>query len=525
MKTVLFARVSSRDQEETGYSLPSQEKLLKEYAEKKDFKIARKFAISESAGGKFQRKAFDEMLDYVRKNDIKSIICEKVDRLTRNLKSAVLINEWLNENAERQVHFVKENCILSKDSKSNDKFIWNIKVSTAQYYIDNLSEEVKKGQKEKIAQGWLPQKPPLGYKTTGDKGHKIHIADDEKAPLVQKMFDLYASGNYSIKKLSEIMYVEGLRTYGGNKLCKSRMATLLSDPFYYGKMRWNNEIYNGEQESLISEELFNQVQGVLRGRTTPKYNKHFYMFSGLIKCNECGGVITWEEHKGITYGHCNHYRNCSQKTWVKQPDIEKQVLESLGSLAINDKEVVDWVRNILKEGHKDKIDYHTASLKELNQGLNRVQKRIDNLYDDKVDEKISVDFYERKFKEYSKEKETILTGVKKQSEASDKYAELGIKIYELSQKGLEIYEKRKLPLEKRRLFNLAFDKLSLEGERLIPTHSKAFEVLFDAVSATNSSKVPNLAKLPTNIFELVNLSTKEPFLGGSNVNYDTVLRR
>lgn len=525
MKTVLFARVSSRDQEETGYSLPSQEKLLKEYAERKDFKVAKMFSISESAGGKFQRKAFDEMLDYIRKNDIKSIVCEKVDRLTRNLKSAVLINEWLNENAERQVHFVKENCILSKDSKSNDKFIWNIKVSTAQYYIDNLSEEVKKGQKEKIAQGWLPQKPPLGYKTTGDKGHKIHIIDEGKASLVKKMFDLYADGNYSIKKLSEMMFGEGLRTYNGNKLCKSRMATLLSDPFYYGKMRWNNEISNGEQEPLISEELFNKVQDILRGKTTPKYNKHFYMFSGLVKCNECQGTITWEEHKGTTYGHCNHYRNCSQKVWVKQPDIEKQVLESLGSLAINDKEVVDWVRNILKAGHKEKIDYHTTSLKELNQGLNRVQKRIDNLYDDKVDEKISIDFYERKFKEYSKEKETILTAIKKQSEASDKYSELGIKIYELSQKGLEIYEKKKLPLEKRRLFNLAFDKLSLEGDRLILDYSKAFEVLFDAVSATNSSKVPNLAKLPTNIFELRDLSTKTSKNRAFNPAFDGLLRR
>jgi hypothetical protein len=72
---------------------------------------------------------------------------------------------------------------------------------------------------EKIRQGWLPTKPPLGYKTVGDKGHKIHIVDEEKTPLIRKMFELYATGNYSLKKLVQVMYKEGLRTRNGNKLC------------------------------------------------------------------------------------------------------------------------------------------------------------------------------------------------------------------------------------------------------------------------------------------------------------------
>jgi len=143
------------------------------------------------------------MLKYARKNKIKIIVCEKVDRLTRNFRDAVRINEWMNEDPERKIHLVKENCILSKDSKSHEKFIWNIKVSVAQFYTDNLSEEVKKGQMEKIAQGWLPSKPPLGYKTVGEKGHKVHVIDENVAPLIRKMFELYATGNYSLKKLVE----------------------------------------------------------------------------------------------------------------------------------------------------------------------------------------------------------------------------------------------------------------------------------------------------------------------------------
>jgi len=323
MQAILFARVSSREQEETGYSLPSQEKLLTEYAEKKDFRIAKKFSISESASGRYQRNVFKEMLDYIDKNNINIIICEKVDRLTRNLKDAVYINDWINADPKREVHFVKENCVLNKASKSNEKFIWNIKVSVAQYYIDNLSEEVKKGQIEKIKQGWLPTKPPLGYKTTGEKGHKIHIIDKEKAPLVKKMFELYATGNYSLKRLVQTMYEEGLRTKGGYRLVKSRLADLLSDPFYYGGIRWNNGVSQGKQEPLISKELFDGVQNILKQKNTPKYTKHFSLLKGLIRCDECGGLITWETQKGHWYGHCNHYRNCSQKAWVRQEQLGK----------------------------------------------------------------------------------------------------------------------------------------------------------------------------------------------------------
>ena len=87
---------------------------------------------------------------------VKIIVCEKVDRLTRNQRDGVKINEWMNEDPEREVHLVKENTILSKDSKSHEKFIWNIKISVSKFYTDNLSEKIKKGKKKKIAQGGLP---------------------------------------------------------------------------------------------------------------------------------------------------------------------------------------------------------------------------------------------------------------------------------------------------------------------------------------------------------------------------------
>ena len=102
------------------------------------------------------------MLKYARKNNINIILCEKIDRLTRNLKGAATISDWIQESDKKEVHFVKENFIVNKNTKAHENFVWDMKVAVARFYTNNLSEEVRKGQKEKIAQGWLPTKPPVG---------------------------------------------------------------------------------------------------------------------------------------------------------------------------------------------------------------------------------------------------------------------------------------------------------------------------------------------------------------------------
>lgn len=505
MKSVLLCRVSSKEQEETGYSLPAQEKLLTEYSNQHGLETNPKvFSISESASGKKQREIFSSMLVYISKHNIKIIICEKVDRLTRNFRDAVAINDWLNEDFERQVHFVKENVILTKDSKSNEKFIWNIKVSVAQYYIDNLSEEVKKGQREKIAEGWLPTKPPLGYKTVGEKGHKIHVVDEVKAPLIRRMFEYYAGGNYSIKKLAEKMYEEGLRNLGGSKLVKSRVHTLLTDPFYIGKIRWNDNVYEGKHETLISKEVFDRVQQLLKSKTTPKYSKHNFVFKGLIRCAGCKGLITWETAKGHIYGHCNHYRNCPQETWVKEGGVEQQLIELFDGLKIQNTRMAEWIKKALKESHKDEIEYRTTTIGELYSRREQITQRLDRLYDDKLDQKISPELYERKRKQYESELEDVNNTIKAHDSANIKYYDLGLNIYDLSQKAKDIYLKAKLKglvEQQRGLLRLMFTDIMLDEGKLGYDYTPAFNLLYKAVDATNGSKMAGTAESLDKIFE------------------------
>lgn len=501
MKAVLFCRVSSREQEETGYSLPAQEKYLRDYAQRGGFSILKVFAVSESASGKVQRKVFDEMVGFIRKNNIAILIVETTDRLTRNFADVPMIDKWVLEDTSHQIHLAKEGCILHEDSKSHEWFMWRVKVATAEYYVRLLSENVKKGQKEKISEGWLPTKPPLGYKTMGEKGHKTHLVDEAKAPFIRKMFGLYATGNFSLKKLTATMLQEGLRNNYGHKPSKSRIHQLLKDPFYIGKIRWNDEVYEGKHEPIISQEIFDRVQYLLKRKTTPKYNKHSFLFKGLLNCSECGGVITWEVAKKIhIYGHCNHYRGCSQGTWVKEPEIETQLVDKLDGLQIKSHRLVEWIRKALKESHQDEITYRTSAINELRQKQEQLRQRLDRLYDDKLDGKITEEFYGNKQRQYQQELEEVNGSIKKHDSANLKYYELGLNIYDLSQRAKEIYLKADLE-QKRQLITLVFTKLTLDEGKVNYSYTPAFEILSQAVEATNSPKIQKLAIKQDRIFE------------------------
>lgn len=488
MKAIILCRVSSKEQQDTGYSLPSQEKLLFGYAQSKGIQVAKNFSISESASGKKQRETFNAMMDYTKKNAIKVIIAEKADRLTRNFRDSVMLNDWLEEDEERQLHSVKDSLVLHKNSRSQEKLNWDIRMVFAKNYIDNLSEEVKKGQLEKIAQGWLPTKPPIGYKTVGDKGHKIHVIDEEKAPFIRKMFELYATSNYSIKRLTELLYKDGLRNLNGNKIVKSRIHQYLNDPFYIGKLVWKGITHDGKHEPLIDEGLFQIVQTTLRAKTTPKYSKHNFLFRQLFRCSECEGFITWETAKGYIYGHCNHYRNCSQRVWVKEPDIEKQLVEKLSQLEIKSPRLAEWLRKALKESHKDEITYHSSSVGDISKQHYLIKQRLDKLYDEKLDGKISEDFYQTKFKQYSDELKTTDKAIEKHSNASLKYFELGINLYELSQKATEIYYKADVD-QRRLLLRMVFQDLTMNEGLISYKLTKPFQILYDAIQITNSSKM------------------------------------
>lgn len=500
MKAVLFCRVSSKEQEETGYSLPAQEKLLRSYCDNKGFIPDKVFAISESASGKKQRETFEVMISYVLDSHIGIIICEKVDRLTRNFKDAVMIDDWLEKNEERQVHLVKDSLVLHKNSRSQEKLNWGIRILFAKNYIDNLSEEVKKGYKEKIAQGWLPRTAPLGYKTVGEHGHKIHIVDESYAHYIKQMFSLYSTGQYSLKALTVKMYESGLRSRNGVKVPTSCIHNFLRDPFYVGEISWQKQIYPGKHEPLVDRETFNQVQKVLTGKNTPYYAKRYFAYRGLIHCTSCTGTITWETHKGINYGHCNHYRNCPQTVWVTQTEVENQLVPAFENLQLDNPRLIEWIRKALKESHQDKIAFKESSTQELTTKQEQLKKRLDMLYDDKLDGKITETFYNQKYSQYSKELKDTESMLGKHNDSNDKYHKLGLELYDLSQHATDTFL-HGTGNQKHDLITQVFERISLDNGKVIFKYTETYELFAKAIAPLKSSKLTKTLEQTDKIFE------------------------
>src|SRR5262249_2314247 len=139
VRAVLYARVSSKEQEKEGFSIPAQRKLLHDYAVQNDLLVDREFVDVETAK-QSGRKAFSELIGFLKTApDCQAILVEKVDRVTRNLKDAVLLDELIQRGV--QLHFVKENTVISRESRSSDKFMFGIRVLVAKNYVDNLGEE------------------------------------------------------------------------------------------------------------------------------------------------------------------------------------------------------------------------------------------------------------------------------------------------------------------------------------------------------------------------------------------------
>jgi site-specific DNA recombinase len=232
------------------------------------------------------RKKFGEMLAFFSRNaDCRILIVEKTDRLYRNFRDCVTL-----EDMDVEIHLPKEGQIISKEAKSQAKLVHGIQVVIARNYIENLKEEVKKGMREKAEQGIYPSRPPLGY-LNNKLEHTIEV-DTSKAPIARRMFELYSSGRYSLTALRKLLKQEF-----GIDLAKGYLDRLLKNPFYKGQFRWEDKLYPGTHIPLVSVELFEKVQAVFRGHNKPRYGTHDFPYRGLLTCAYDNCKVTAEIKK------------------------------------------------------------------------------------------------------------------------------------------------------------------------------------------------------------------------------------
>jgi site-specific DNA recombinase len=498
-QAVIYARVSSKEQEKEGFSIPAQLKLLKEYASANGFAVAQEYIDVETAK-QTGRAAFGEMVTFLKAHrSIRVMLVEKTDRLYRNLKDWVTVDEL-----DVEMHFPKEGVVLSRESRSSEKFMHGIKVLMAKNYIDNLSEEARKGMQEKAEQGIWPTKCPLGYRNvTGPDGKKIIATDPAIAPLIAKLFEWYARGDISLKEATRKAYAAGIAyPRSGAKVPVSTIHTILRNRLYTGWFEWKGKLIQGRHEALVPVELWERVQGVLDGRFAKKAKrgKHDFAFSGLISCAQCGCAVVGEIKKQrYVYYHCTGYADKCQgnaascrRKHVREEAIEAQFTELLGRLRFDD-EVLQWVREALHASHADERREHEEAIERLKAEHKRLQARIDGMYIDKLDGKIGDDFFDRMARQWREEQSRCLNDIERHQSAEQSYMDEGVQLLELARNAQGLFAKQE-PREKRRLLNFLLSNCTWEDGEVVAAFRQPFDLLAETAVLASQAGVGDTAR-------------------------------
>lgn len=294
------------------------------------------------------RTIFDEMLRRIERGEADGIIAWHPDRLARNSIDGGRLIYLLDQGKLKDLKFAN----FAFENTSQGKFMLTIMFGYSKYYVDNLSENVKRGYRTKVGLGWHPGPVPLGYRH--DRETKTIVPDGDHFVMMQRLFGLMLSGAYTVRSVLRIANEEwqyrmpNNHRYGGRALAQSTLYRLFANPFYTGHFRWNGRLYPGKHAPAITMDEFLRVQQMIGRSDTTKPQQYTFPFTGMMRCGKCGRMIT-AEHKVNRFGSRYIYYHCTksnQGTRCDQPSIESAKLYAeferfIGNITIDEQTAVD----------------------------------------------------------------------------------------------------------------------------------------------------------------------------------------
>ncbi len=498
MKTCFgYLRVSSKKQGE-GTSLDEQKEAIEAFCARSDILISKWFVETVTAA-KRGRPEFNALIKALRQRKADGVVMHKIDRSARNFFDWAKIGELSDAGIE--VHFATE----SLDFRSRGgRLAANVQMAVAEDYCRNLSQEIRKGQRGCLKKGLYPFKAPIGYVDHG-KG-ELKTLDPERAPLVRKAFELYATGNYSARKLRLEMTKRGLSNVNGRPISKGCLEKFLKNPFYTGviKIRKTGEVYQGDHKPLISVELFEAVQNIRQGKCGKKVTRHNHTYRGLFKCGSCGKFMIAEKQFKYVYYRCQT-RACP-KNIVREDRLEEIITRTLAQVAIADADAKAITETVATWERKDRSREEERGIAlQISHNNDRLEKLTDALLDGLIDNDTYLDRKEKLLLEAARLQK------RQQELRSNEAHQISIAKFLETIKNLEKHYEIAKPPTKRLIAETATSKrivtsknVSIEPANWLQTAKNAVAVLSCADARPNSRRQPETQK--AHLRELIELS-------------------
>lgn len=471
MRAIILARVSSKEQEDNN-SIPSQTRRLRDYVERFELSLLDTYQLVESST-KANRHKFNELITRIKSSKEKvALVVDTIDRLQRDFRESVILNELRLEN-KVELHFVRENLVITQVSNSADILRWDMGVMFAKSYVTQLSDNVKRSFEQKLRNGEWLSKAPFGYKNIDLPDGKKWIAPDEaNADIAREMFNWYATSSYSMKEIRKKLQAEY-----GLTMAVSMIDKVFRNPFYYGEMRVKDVLYAHKYEPIISKQLFDKVQDVKSdfGKKAFKYAGIPYYYRGLMRCADCGCSMTPENTKGYIYYHCTQYKGKHGAAFIREEELTDQFMVAFEAITLKPDQLMQ-INEHIKESHKDKVKYKTQHVAHLQSELNKYQQRLEKLYEDHLDGMVEDEFYKRKAEEYRTARDAIKNKLNATDKADDNFYFTIDKLLQLAQKSPELLRRSEME-HRRRLINLVLQNLTVKDRQLRWEYRKPFDIL------------------------------------------------
>ena len=404
----LYARKSSEAEERQALSIEAQLTELGDFAKREGIKIKEQFIESKSAKQP-GRSEFNRMLEcvYASKEPV-GILSWHPDRLARNSVDGGQIIYLIDIGKVSALKFPT----FWFEPTPQGLFMLQVAFGQSKYYSDNLSQNIKRGIRQKLRRGEYYNKAPWGYvnnhKTRNIEPHPL------QSKIIRRAFEEYATGQHTFKSLGERLLLWGVQSKVNKRLSLSAVQRMLTNRVYIGLFAIKGEVYEGSFEPIISKDLWDRVQAVLKEKSRPRKRKrkHDFPFTGLMSCGECGAAISAQFAKGKSGGIYRYYR-CTKKhgdcgqSYLQEKHVAEQLREAVNAAAIP----AEWEEKMLAQidiWEREEVAEMRSVAQNLDGQIAEVEKRLDKLVNTFLDGMIEQPIYLKKKDELMQEKTRLI---------------------------------------------------------------------------------------------------------------------
>ena len=414
-KLFLYARKSTDDTGRQIQSIPDQISELRAFAHSNNISVV-DVLVEKRSAKQPGRKVFEAMLNRIADGEAGGILSWHPDRLARNMTDGARLVELI-ESLGMNLVFPT----YRFEKTPQDIFCLTLAFGQSKLYVDNLSENTKRGMRNKAKRGIYPSVAPVGY--LNNRNTREIDPDPEYAPFVVSLFKKYSTSKYTYADLR-------FSTRSGKKISVSSVQRTLSNPFYYGIFTWGRETYEGSHTPLITKKLFDQCQTVMeqRGREYKKHEPKRYPYRQLLTCGHCGCSITSSIAKGTyIYYHCSRRKGKCDAKFLNEKMIDEEVRSALQKISLTPADAQS-VEAELRKLHNKEVRAGVSRTDTLRSAISRINEKLDTLLDMSLSDEITRDEYIIKKKKLLAEKADLHEKSRRMSNGSDDRLELTLSV-------------------------------------------------------------------------------------------------